>query len=134
MHGRKLLQIGYYWYGDNNRRWLYWAIPLIAVGVAVFVFAIVLFWYRHRRALRRQPAVPLVQPQPVYGTPVTGWPDYNSQYNNEYSNFSSQPAAPSSSQGPYSKPGAVEMGVPPAGYPSGYPAGYPGHQYNTQHY
>lgn len=111
--GRKLQQWGYYYYDNGyNYRWLYWGVPIIAVGCGIFVFAIVLYLYRRKR---RQATVTVAQTQqqPSYGAPVAGYPDYSAQYQQDYTNYSSYPPA---------QPG--HSGYPPAasGYP---PAGYP---------
>lgn len=120
-HGRKQLQIWYYNYGYNNHRWIYWAVPLIAVGIFVFITAMIIFCVKRRRQARlhSQAAFLHQQPPPPAAAPVTGYPDYSTNYNAEYGNYNSVPATrpPQYPEQPaYNTPGykpaAVEMGYP----------------------
>jgi len=117
----------YYDYGYGySQRWIYWAIPLIAVGVFCFIVAIII-WMRKRRLQQLQVVRPQqYNQQPSYGQPVTGYPTpppaYSTpQYGNEYNTYNSVPPQGGGPGPSYPTPfptqgnktgGNVEMGYP----------------------
>jgi len=125
-HGRSLAQF-YYTNRGTGRRWYYWAIPIIAVGVFVFIVAIVI-WLRRRR----QAQLHMVQPQYAqqnYPPPVTGYPTpppaYSTpQYASEYNNYGSVPPQGGGSGPSYPTPFPTQLPKPAGNVEMGYPQRY----------